>query len=197
MFVTVCYHCLLSIIVQLNQCNSKMFLTDIHINWYSQAKYEYAMKHAPSVNIVTPSWVTDCIKNRKRLDEKLYRPGNESSHITADDKSPLSSKPVTDSKSSDTKSSTTSKYSTSLPKPLSPSSVTSTKAEISPAIVTEEVRSIKVAETPTIDGRKIQDIQEFSSVQEIQERAIKKNVGQSAEEKTEICDEFEGEDHHL
>ena len=39
-----------------------------------QAKYEAALGHSDSLKIVTPDWVTDCVKNNSRQEEKIYHP---------------------------------------------------------------------------------------------------------------------------
>ena len=47
-----------------------------------QAKYECALKHQDTIKIVTPSWVTDCIKNKEKLDEAEYLPSEEDDNKT-------------------------------------------------------------------------------------------------------------------
>ena len=174
---------------------------------FLQAKYEHALKHDTSINIVTPSWVTDCIKNTKRLSETLYRPAkgmatysSSSRTAGADDKSTAVAKATSDEPSDNESSSkVTEKMSSMLSRPLSPSSITSTKAEVSSATVTEEVRSTKVAETPTSEGKRgMQDVREDFSAPSTGGKLSKESVGGKSdtptrEEKDKMFSEFEGD----
>lgn len=54
-----------------------------------KAKYECALKHTDSIKIVTPSWIVDSIKEKKKLDERNYVPSKAETKTEAETTSSL------------------------------------------------------------------------------------------------------------
>ena len=54
-----------------------------------KAKYECALKHTDSIKIVTPSWIVDSIKEKKKLDERSYEPSKAETKTEAETTSSL------------------------------------------------------------------------------------------------------------
>ncbi|XP_078364227.1 PAX-interacting protein 1-like [Oculina patagonica] len=132
----------------------------------SGAKYECALKHKDTIKIVTPSWIVDSIKEKKRLDERKYMPSKAqiktetettSSLLTPDDNDRTTATPLPACVAQDTTVSTPvmagSKAAATLPSalmsPVSPAVTTAAEGNL--AVTT--VQSTPSMTTPEADKK--------------------------------------------